>query len=90
MEEKRLPYKQPLDYRMIKHLRFARNKTLKEFEGYMNVHKSTIARLEAGKLEFTEHYEEKLREAIKRLRISNSELIYIRELINAKKQRGYK
>lgn len=90
MENKRIPYNQPVDHRFIKYVRVSRNKTLLQFEEYMKIDKSTIAKLEHGQLEFTEHYEAKFKDAIKRLRVSNAELIHIRELINAKNKRGYK
>lgn len=56
----------------------------------MGVDSATICKLENGQLDFTPYYHEKLREAIKRLRVSNVELASIRKIIEMKEQRGYK
>jgi transcriptional regulator with XRE-family HTH domain len=84
------PYNIELNYKYIKHIRFLRNKTLSEFSKNMNVDPSTIAKLEKGELEFTPHYESKLREAMKRLRVSNVELNSISKILEMKALRGYK
>lgn len=77
-------YKIPLDARYIKYIRLARNKSLKEFSYYMNVDSATISRLENGKVKFTNLYESKLREAIRKLKITNSELLAIKNVIDFK------
>lgn len=84
MAEQRLPYLQHLDYRYLRYIRLIRNKTQKQLADLMGIEKSTVSKLENGQLEFTEHYEKRLREAIFRMRVSNSELTYIRELIMKK------
>jgi transcriptional regulator with XRE-family HTH domain len=86
----RLPYNQEFDRRFIKYVRHSRNLTLERFSPYMGVDKSTIAKLEKGLLDFTPYYESKLREAIKRLQISNVELVAIRSIIESKERKGYK
>jgi transcriptional regulator with XRE-family HTH domain len=86
----RLPYNQEYDHRFIKPIRHLRNKTLNDFAEFMNVDHSTIAKLEKGQLPFTPHYESKLKDAIKRLRVSNVELASVRKIIEMKEQRGYK
>lgn len=78
----RTPYKIPLDYRYIKAIRMARNKTIKQFSEYMEVDPTTISRLENQKLNFTVFYESKLRNAISKLRITNSELLAIKQVID--------
>lgn len=78
----RTPYKVPLDYRYIKAIRMARNKTIKQFSEYMEVDPTTISRLENQKLNFTVFYESKLRNAISKLRITNSELLAIKQVID--------
>lgn len=91
MEDKnRIPYNQEFDFRYIKYIRHARNKTQVEFVHYMNVDQSTIGKLERGDLEFTPYYESKLKDAIKRLRVSSIEIASIRKIIEMKEQRGYK
>lgn len=85
-----LPYNQEFDHRFIKPIRHARNKTLVEFSKYMGVDHTTINKLEKGHLEFTPYYSEKLKDAVKRLRISNIEIVSIRNIIEAKEKRGYK
>ncbi|MBT2730329.1 helix-turn-helix transcriptional regulator [Bacillus sp. ISL-75] len=89
MDCNRGPYNTHLDYRYIKQVRFIRNKTLAEFSTYMNVDKSTIAKLEKNELAFTPHYEDKLRDAIKRLRVSNVELNSINKILEIKAMRSY-
>ncbi len=86
----RLPYKMEYDHRFIKYIRHARNKTQGEFSQFMNVDTSTIGKLERGNLEFTPYYHEKLKDAIKRLRISNVELVSIKNIIEMKQRKGYK
>lgn len=86
----RLPYNMEYDYRFIKPIRHSRNKTLQEFSHFMRVNSATICKLENGQLDFTPYYHEKLRDAIKRLRVSNVELASIRKIIEMKEQRGYK
>lgn len=86
----RLPYNMDYDHRFIKPIRHSRNKTLQEFSCFMGVDPATICKLEQGRLDFTPYYHEKLEDAIKRLRISNSELASIRKIIEMKEQRGYK
>jgi len=91
MEDKnRIPYNQEFDFRYIKYIRHARNKTQTEFVHFMNVDQSTIGKLERGLLEFTPYYEGKLKDAIKRLRVSSIEIASIRKIIEMKEQRGYK
>lgn len=60
----------------------ARNKTIKQFSEYMEVDPTTISRLENQKLNFTVFYESKLRNAISKLRITNSELLAIKQVID--------
>ncbi|OZT14406.1 hypothetical protein CHN50_02195 [Priestia aryabhattai] len=86
----RLPYNQEFDHRYIKPIRHLRNKTLHDFAEFMRVDHSTIAKLEKGQISFTPYYESKLKDAIKRLRVSNVELASVRKVIEMKEQRGYK
>ncbi|HDR4695876.1 TPA: helix-turn-helix transcriptional regulator [Bacillus cereus] len=86
----RLSYNMEYDHRFIKPIRHSRNKTLQEFSHFMGIDPATICRLERGQLDFTLYYHEKLKNAIKRLRISNVELASIRKIIEMKEQRGYK
>ena len=86
----RLPYKMEYDRRFIKPIRHSRNKTLQEFSHFMGVDSATICKLENGQLDFTPYYHEKLKDTIKRLRISNVELASIRKILEIKEQRGYK
>lgn len=50
----------------------------------MNVDTTTISRLENSKIKFTDFYESKLREAIRKLKITNSELLAIKNVIDFK------
>ncbi|MBD7971385.1 helix-turn-helix domain-containing protein [Paenibacillus gallinarum] len=88
----RLPYNQldSVDYRYIRQVRFLRNKTLKQFEEFMGVDHTVISRLENGQIEFSPLYKERFKEACRRLRVSNIELVSIRKLLEMKSQRGYK
>ncbi|QDZ88739.1 helix-turn-helix domain-containing protein [Priestia megaterium] len=91
MEDKnRIPYNQEFDHRFIKPIRHLRNKTQADFEQFMGVDKSTIGKLERGELEFTPLYHSKLKDAIKRLRVSSIEIASVRKIIEMKTQRGYK
>lgn len=80
-------YKVPLDYRYIKHIRLMRNKTLAELSLYMNVDIATLSRLENSKVTFSPLYESKLRDAIRKLKISNVELLAIKNLLDIKYKR---
>lgn len=91
MEDRhRIPYKQEFDHRYIKYIRHTRNKTQGDFVHFMGVDRSTIGKLERGELDFSPYYESKLKDAIKRLRVSSIELASIRKIIEMKEQRGYK
>lgn len=91
MEDKtRLPYKQELDFRFIKPIRMSRNKTQAEMGNLMGVCPSTVGKLERSELTFSPLYESKLKDAIKRLRVSGIELASIRKMIELKEMRGYK
>lgn len=90
MESNRIPYKQEFDYRFIKPVRMARNKTQAQLGELMNVDVSTVGKLERGELNFSLLYESKFKEALKRLRVSNIELASIRKILEMKEQRGYK
>jgi len=90
MESNRIAYKQEVDYRFIKPVRMARNKTQAQLGELMNVDTSTIGKLERGELKFSPFYESKFKEALKRLRVSSIELSSIREIIMMKQKRGYK
>jgi transcriptional regulator with XRE-family HTH domain len=85
----RLPYNMEYDYRFIKPIRHSRNLTLEAFSHYMKVDPATICRLEKRQLDFTPYYDSKLHEAIQRLRISNIELVSIRNIIEQKEKRGF-
>lgn len=84
MAEQRLPYLQHLDRRYLRYIRLIRNKTQRQLGELMDVDKSTVSKLETGQFELNDYYEKRLREAIYRMRISNSELANIREMINRK------
>jgi transcriptional regulator with XRE-family HTH domain len=91
MEDRnRIPYNQEFDYRFIKPVRHSRNKTLVEFEHFMGVDSTVICRLEKGQIEFSPLYQERFKDAIKRLRISAIELASIRKIIEMKESRGYR
>ncbi|MFS0890649.1 helix-turn-helix domain-containing protein [Peribacillus frigoritolerans] len=90
--EKRLPYGQleNVDYRYIKQVRFIRNKTQKEMAVLMDVDHVVISRLEREEIAFSPLNRERFIEACRRLRVSNAELVNIRELLEMKAKRGYK
>ncbi|MFS0621828.1 helix-turn-helix domain-containing protein [Priestia megaterium] len=90
MESNRIPYKQEFDYRFIKPVRHLRNKTQSQLGVLMNVDVSTVGKLERGELKFSPLYESKFKEAMKRLRVSNVELVSIRTMLEMKSKRGYK
>lgn len=91
MEDKnRIPYNQELTYRHMKFIRLSRNKTQHDFVHFMGVDQSTIGKLERGELAFTPYYEEKLKDAVKRLRVSSIEMASFTKIIEMKSQRGYK
>ena len=86
-DRRRLPYKPEYDYRWIKHVRMIRSKTQADMETFMGVDRSTIGKLERNELEFSPLYQEKFKQAILRLRISNVELASIRKIIELKELR---
>lgn len=88
----RLPYNQleNVDYRYIKQVRFIRNKTQSEMAELMHVDSAVISRLERNEIVFSPLYQERFKEACKRLRVSNIELASIRKILEMKKQRGFK
>ncbi|MDP9577360.1 UNVERIFIED_ORG: transcriptional regulator with XRE-family HTH domain [Bacillus sp. 1751] len=80
----RLPYNMEYNYKFIKPIRMARNKTQSEFSNFMNVDTTTICKLERGQLDFTPYYDSKFKNAIKQLRVSNTELVSIRKILEIK------
>lgn len=83
-------YNNPLTHEYIKPIRMMRNKTQAQMGEIMNVDAATVGRLERNEIEFTPLYQSKLRDAIRRLRVSRYELNSIHSLLEAKKLRGYK
>jgi DNA-binding XRE family transcriptional regulator len=83
-------YNQPLTHEYIKPIRVMRNKTQSQMGEMMHLDASTVGKLERGELDFSPLYESKLRDAIRRLRVSRFELNSIHSLLEAKKLRGYK
>lgn len=79
-----------LDYTMIKEIRRIRSKTQAEFAELMGVGQPALSRLETGEFDLTPLYMERLRKAIRRLRISNDELRMIKRLQTMRHIRGYK
>lgn len=93
MEEKiqeSLPYRQPIDYRQITVLRVLRNKTQREFADMMSITHTTLCALERGKKPFTPYYQDKVRDVLKRLSVSNADIVATRQLVNNKEKRGYR
>lgn len=80
--ERRGPYNQPLDYRMIKLIRVNRGMLQSEFSGCMGIDTATLCRLETGVFKFTPYYEEKLRNAIKRVGVTIKEIETYRALLD--------
>ncbi|QTL49962.1 helix-turn-helix transcriptional regulator [Priestia aryabhattai] len=83
-------YNQPLTHEYIKPIRVMRNKTQSQMGEMMTLDASTVGKLERGELDFSPLYESKLRDAIRRLRVSRFELNSIYNLLEVKKLRGYK
>lgn len=79
-----------LDYTMIKQIRQLRSKTQKEFAELMGIDAPALCRLEQGEKDLSPLYMERLRQAIRRLRISNDELRLIKRLQALRLIRGYR
>ncbi|WP_214891683.1 helix-turn-helix transcriptional regulator [Exiguobacterium sp. s142] len=90
MEEKNLPYRQPIDYRQIAVLRILRNKTQREFADMMEITHTTLSALENGNKKLTPYYEDKVRNVLKRLAVSNADIVATRQLVSNKERRGYR
>lgn len=88
-DKQRLPNNQPIDYRQIRVLRVLRNKTQRDFAELVGIPNVTLCALERGKRPFTPYYEEKVRKALKRLSVTNEDIVSTRQLINYKSKRGY-
>ncbi|WP_393960307.1 helix-turn-helix domain-containing protein [Priestia megaterium] len=83
-------YNHPLDYRYIRHIRICRNLSQQQLADKMEINASDLSKLERNEKPFTPYYERKLRDVIRRLRVSRLELSNIRTLLEAKEKRGYK
>jgi transcriptional regulator with XRE-family HTH domain len=79
-----------LDKRYLKQVRLLRNLTLKDMAKYMEMDSSIISRLENGFIEFTPYYLERLKQACKKIKVTNAELLAIREVIQQREKRGFK
>lgn len=75
-------YNVPLDFRFLKHIRLLRNLTTYDMAKHMNVDQATFSRLERETIKFTPYYESKLKQAIRTLQITNTELLAIYKAIN--------
>lgn len=79
-----------LDERYLKQVRLLRNLTLKDMERYMKMDSSIISRLENRLIEFTPYYHVRLKQACKKMKVTNAELLAIREVIQQREKRGFK
>ena len=79
---KRGIYNVPIDFRFLKHIRMLRNLTTYDMAKYMNVDQATFSKLENETIKLTPYYESKLKHAIRRLQITNTELLAIYKAIN--------
>ncbi|MEY2369858.1 helix-turn-helix domain-containing protein [Lysinibacillus capsici] len=70
-------YNIPLDYRFLKQIRLLINKTTYELAIYMGIDQATLSKLENQTIKFTDYYEQKLKIAIKKLHLTNFELLAI-------------
>lgn len=75
-------YNVPLDFRFLKHIRLLRNLTTYDMAKYMNIDQATLSKLENETIKFTPYYESKLKQAIRTLQITNTELLAIYKAIN--------
>lgn len=78
---KRGIYNVPIDFRFLKHIRMLRNLTTYDMAKYMNVDQATFSKLENETIKFTPYYESKLKQAIRTLQITNTELLAIYKAI---------
>jgi transcriptional regulator with XRE-family HTH domain len=90
VDKGRLPYNQTITYPMVKYIRMSRNLTQHKFGQIAGIEQSTLAKIESGIVELSPHYETKIRQAVRQLRVSNYELDGIRKLLEYKSIRGYR
>lgn len=79
---KREPYNQVVDFRFIKPVRQIRSCTLQDFAIYMDTDPATISKLENNVLSFSPLYQSRFKSALAKLKVTNTELVSIRTLIN--------
>ncbi|MFJ7851148.1 helix-turn-helix domain-containing protein [Peribacillus sp. NPDC097224] len=65
----------------MRQLRLLRNLTLKDFEKYFGCDRTIISRIENGHIVYTSTYAEYFKNACKSLRLTNSELLVIRGIL---------
>jgi transcriptional regulator with XRE-family HTH domain len=92
MENKRGAYNHhySFDERYLKQVRLLRNLTLKDMAKYMGMNDTTISRLENGLIQFTPYYHERLKQACKKLKVTNGDLLAIRRILEQREKRGFK
>ncbi|WP_416516628.1 hypothetical protein [Bacillus cereus] len=69
---------------MLSLIRSCRDLNQAEFSFYMRVPQARLSDLETGKIPITNHYENKVWNALESLHISNEELQHIYELVQIK------
>lgn len=79
-----LPFQSKITYQMIKYIRLCRNMTQVQFGEVCRINQGVLARLETGELDFSIHYESKVMDGVKALRISEYELEAIQALLDHK------
>ncbi|WP_163528807.1 helix-turn-helix domain-containing protein [Halobacillus ihumii] len=92
MENRRGAYNHDynLDERYLRQVRLLRNLTLKDMAKYMEMNDTIISRLENGQIDFTPYYHDRLKQACKKLKVTNDELLACRNIIQQREKRGYK
>lgn len=85
-----IPCYPELTYKQIRSIRLLRNKTQMEWAELMGIDQANLSRLECGEMELSPIYYERLKLAMRKCHISRFEVDSVRQLMEYRKQQGYR
>jgi len=83
------PYRQVITAEMLPYLRTCRNLNQSQFAEMIGIPQPSLSQLETGEKGISDYYEKAIRNGITKLRISNEEINYIKQILEVKERMGF-